>query len=112
LALAILFHKATDTFALAVTLVRYGVSRTKIVGATVILSLASPVGALLASMADLSGPHLLHGILAATTAGTFLYLAGSDLLVPELKDKEGRGVKIVAAMVGFSIVTLAILKGS
>ena len=112
LALAILLHKATDTFALAVTLVRYGVSRTKIVGATVLLSLASPVGALLASMADLSGPHLLHGILAATTAGTFLYLAGSDLLLPELKDKEGRGVKIVAAMVGFSIVTLAILKGS
>ena len=112
LALAILLHKATDTFALAVTLVRYGVSRAKIVGATVLLSLASPVGALLASMADLSGPHLLHGILAATTAGTFLYLAGSDLLVPELRDREGRGVKIVAAMVGFSIVTLAILKGS
>ena len=112
LALAILFHKATDTFALAVTLVRYGVSRTKIVGATVILSLASPLGALLASIADLSGPHLLHGILAATTAGTFLYLAGSDLLVPELKDKEGRGVKIVAAMVGFSILGLAVWMGS
>ncbi len=112
LALAILFHKATDTFALAVTLVRYGVSRTKIVGATVILSLASPGGALLASMADLSGPHLLHGILAATTAGTFLYLAGSDLLVPELKDKEGRGVKIVAATIGFSIIALAVLMGS
>jgi len=44
LALAILFHKATDTFALAVTLVRYGVSRTKIVGATMLLSLASPGG--------------------------------------------------------------------
>ncbi len=112
LALAILFHKATDTFALAVTLVRYGVSRPKIVGATVILSLASPVGALLASMADLSGPHLLHGILAATTAGTFLYLAGSDLLLPELKDKEGRGVKIVAATIGFSIIALAVWMGS
>jgi len=112
LGLAILFHKATDTFALAVTLVRYGVSRTKIVGATVILSLASPVGALLASMADLSGPHLLHGILAATTAGTFLYLAGSDLLLPELRDKEGRGVKIVAATVGFGIIALAVWMGS
>ena len=112
LALAILFHKATDTFALAVTLVRYGVSRTKIIGATVILSLASPAGALLASMADLSGPHLLHGILAATTAGTFLYLAESDLLLPELKDKEGRGVKIVAATIGFSIIALAVLMGS
>jgi zinc transporter ZupT len=93
-------------------LVRYGVSRTKILGATVLLSFASPAGALLASMADLSGPHLLHGILAATTAGTFLYLAGSDLLVPELRDKEGRGVKIVAAMVGFSIIALAVLVGS
>ncbi|MCX6935308.1 MAG: ZIP family metal transporter [Verrucomicrobia bacterium] len=111
LALAILIHKATDTFALAVTLGRYGVSRTKILGATVILSLASPGGALLASMADISGPHLLHGILGAATAGTFLYLAGSDLLLPELKEKEGRPVKILAAAIGFLLITGAAFLG-
>jgi len=107
LALAILFHKATDTFALAMTLGRWGVSSGRIFLATLFLSAASPGGAWLASRVDLSGPHLFHGILSAATAGTFLYLAGSDLLVPELKEAEGRAGKIVSAIFGFSVVVAA-----
>ena len=107
LALAILFHKATDTFALAMTLGRWGVSSGRILGAIFFLSAASPGGAWLASRVDLSGPHLFHGILSAATAGTFLYLAGSDLLLPELKETEGRAGKIVSAIFGFSVVAAA-----
>ena len=107
LALAILFHKATDTFALAMTLGRWGVSSGRIFLATLLLSAASPGGAWLASQVDLSGPHLFHGILSAATAGTFLYLAGSDLLLPELKEAEGRAGKIVAAIFGFCVVAAA-----
>ena len=43
-------------------------------------------------------------MLAAGTAGTFLYLAYSDLLVPELKEKEGRPWKIIAAVAGFALI--------
>jgi len=107
LALAILFHKATDTFALAMTLGRWGVSSGRVLLATLLLSAASPGGAWLASRVDLSGPHLFHGILSAATAGTFLYLAGSDLLVPELKEAEGRAGKIVSAIFGFCVVAAA-----
>lgn len=107
LALAILFHKATDTFALAMTLGRWGVSSGNILLATLLLSAASPGGAWLASGVDLSGPHLFHGILSAATAGTFLYLAGSDLLLPELKEAEGRAGKIVSALLGFGVVAAA-----
>ena len=107
LALAILFHKATDTFALAMTLGRWQVASGKIFLATLCLSAASPGGAWLASRVDLSGPHLFHGILSAATAGTFLYLAGSDLLLPELKESEGRAGKIVSAIFGFSAVAAA-----
>ena len=106
LAVAILMHKATDTFALAVTMGRNGNSTGLIVGATLLLSLATPGGAWLASLADLSGAHRLHGILSAATAGTFLYLAYSDLLVPELKEKEGRLWKIGAAVAGFVLIAL------
>jgi len=104
LAVAILMHKATDTFALAVTMGRQGASPGAMFGVTVILSLATPAGAWLASLADLSGAHLLHGFLSAATAGTFLYLAYSDLLVPELKEKEGRLWKIAAALAGFVLL--------
>lgn len=104
LALAILLHKATDTFALAVTLGRWGVSSGKILLATVFLSLASPGGAWLAATVGVGESHLLHGILAAATAGTFFYLAGSDLLFPELKEKEGRAAKIMAAIAGFLLI--------
>ena len=104
LAVAILMHKATDTFALAVTMGRQGASPRAMLGVTVLLSLATPGGAWLASLADLSGAHLLHGTLSATTAGTFLYLAYSDLLVPELKEKEGRFWKIAAAVGGFLLL--------
>ena len=106
LAVAILMHKATDTFALAVTMGRNGSSSRMIGGATLLLSLATPGGAWLASLADLSGAHRLHGILSASTAGTFLYLAYSDLLVPELKEKEGRLWKIVAAVAGFVLIAV------
>lgn len=111
LALAILFHKATDTFALAVTLGRYGFSGGKIILATVLLSLASPGGAWLASGVNVEGLETLHGIFAAATSGTFLYLAGSDLLIPELREKEGRWWKGLAALVGFGAVTAAIFFG-
>jgi len=104
LAVAILMHKATDTFALAITMGRKGASPGAMIGATVLLSLATPAGAWLASQADLFGAHQLHGLLAAGTAGTFLYLAYSDLLVPELKEKEGRFWKIAAAVAGFVLL--------
>jgi zinc and cadmium transporter len=104
LAVAILMHKATDTFALAITMGRKGASHGSMIGVTILLSLATPAGAWLASQADLSGAHLLHGTLSAATAGTFLYLAYSDLLVPELKEKEGRFWKIAAAVAGFVLL--------
>lgn len=107
LALAILLHKATDTFALAVTMGRQGASTGAMLGATLAMSLATPGGAWLASQTNLSGTHLLHGLLSAGTAGTFLYLAYSDLLVPELKEREGRIWKISAAVAGFALLAFA-----
>jgi zinc transporter ZupT len=109
LAVAILLHKATDTFALAVTMGRQAARSGAILGASVGLSLATPAGAWLAAQADLSGAHRWHGALSAATAGTFLYLAYSDLLVPELKEKEGRAGKILAALAG--LVLIAVLAG-
>ncbi|NBT23123.1 hypothetical protein EBT11_00490 [bacterium] len=111
LALAILFHKATDTFALAVTLGRHGLSAGKIFVATIFLSLASPAGAWMASKVDLEGWEMIHGVLAAATCGTFLYLAWFDLLVPELKEREGRLWKSVSAALGFVLVAWAVFSG-
>ena len=110
LAVAILLHKATDTFALAVTMGRQGASTGAMLAVTVFLSLATPFGAWLASRADLSGTHHWHGVLSAATAGTFLYLAYSDLLIPELREKEGRLWKIVAALGGFLLIA-AVVRG-
>lgn len=106
LAVAILVHKATDTFALAVTLGRYGLSAGKIVGATVLLSLASPLGAGLARAVGLEGWEIAHGVLAGATGGTFLYLAGFDLLGPELREKEGRVGKGAMALLGFTLMAM------
>jgi len=110
LAVAILLHKATDTFALAITMGKKRASPGAMIGAMVLLSLATPGGAWLASQADLSRAHLLHGTLSAATAGTFLYLAYSDLLIPELKEKDGRFWKIVAAVAGFVLIA-AVVRG-
>ncbi|NBR47066.1 MAG: hypothetical protein EBT68_08180 [Verrucomicrobia bacterium] len=91
---------------------RQSSSTGSILGVTVLLSLATPGGAWLASQADLSGAHLLHGTLSAATAGTFLYLAYSDLLLPELKEKEGRLSKVVAAVAGFTLIALVAVRHS
>jgi hypothetical protein len=47
---------------------------------------------------------MAHGILAAATCGTFVYLAGFDLLVPELREKEGRWWKLGTALAGFFLI--------
>ena len=52
----------------------------------------------------LEGWEMAHGILAAATCGTFVYLAGFDLLVPELREKEGRWWKLGTAMAGFILI--------
>jgi len=106
LGLAILLHKATDTFALAVTMGRQGVSTGGMLAVTVLLSLATPAGAWMASLSNFSSTHFLHGALSAATAGTFLYLAYSDLLVPELREREGRFWKVASALAGFVLIAI------
>ena len=106
LGLAILLHKATDTFALAVTMGRQGVSTGGMLAVTVLLSLATPAGAWMASLSNFSSTHFLHGALSAATAGTFLYLAYSDLLVPELREREGRFWKLASALAGFALIAI------
>jgi hypothetical protein len=49
--------------------------------------------------------------LSAATCGTFLYLAGFDLLVPELREREGRLWKGLAAGLGFALVGYAAWSG-
>lgn len=77
--IAIITHKAADSFALCVTLMRYQLPLSRIVGFIILFSLMTPLGIGLGTiMTGLSNAQLMDQIIAvfnAFAAGSFLYIA-------------------------------------
>jgi zinc and cadmium transporter len=82
---AILVHKVPETLALMGLLAGSGWNKKKILFALVVFSLMGPIGIFVGSILNLSGHWTLSSAMAVS-AGTFLYIASSDLL-PQLHKK-------------------------
>lgn len=99
--LAIALHKPADALAVSMILTRRGVSRGQVVLAQLAFALMVPAGvvayAIAAATLDLE--HELVGFALAFSAGTFLFVALSDLL-PEVQfHRHDRG-KLMGALIG------------
>lgn len=82
---AILVHKIPETLALMGLFAASGWTQKKILVFLVLFSGMGPLGILLGSVLEIQSPTLMSGALAIS-AGTFLYIASSDLL-PQLHKK-------------------------
>lgn len=82
---AVLVHKVPETLALTGLLAGSGWQRPKIIVALVLFSLMGPVGIGIGNFFNFRGHHLMS-VAMAFSAGTFLYIASSDLL-PQLHKK-------------------------
>jgi zinc and cadmium transporter len=82
---AILVHKVPETLALMGLVAASGWDKRRIVMSLIFFSLSGPAGIFLGTVSGIQSPWILSSALAVS-AGTFLYIASSDLL-PQLHKK-------------------------
>ena len=101
--LAIVAHKAPESMSLAGLLIAAGYSRRRIIGLITVFSLMVPIGAIGAySIMGAVSEHVV-GALIAVSAGTFIYIAASDLL-PELhRAHQFRALSLVTFLGGVAV---------
>jgi ZIP family zinc transporter/zinc and cadmium transporter len=88
--LAVLLHKMPDGITITSILIHARMKRNKIIVISLIVALITPLGAVLAYFNLQHIPSKYLGLLLALTAGSFIYLAASDLL-PEAHKVRRRG---------------------
>jgi ZIP family zinc transporter/zinc and cadmium transporter len=99
-AVAVILHKLPDGITITGILVHSGASRKKILIFSVFVALLTPLGAAASYFFLRNLPAETYGILIALTAGSFIYLAASDLLPESHKIRHnGNAVSFFAGVI-------------
>ena len=105
---AVIAHKGSESFALAVNLHRHLVSAANIKKIILLFALVTPLGIFIASLVayllQTGSGNLLEAILDAVTAGTFLYLGTEHML--ECDQPFEHRSEILALMVGIAMMAV------
>jgi zinc transporter 1/2/3 len=113
LLLAILAHKGSAAFALAVALVRANLPRPKTWSMLVCFSVSTPMGVLAGILGGLAldqgSAKVFEMIFDALAAGTFFYIALSDVLADEFINAPKRGPAFLLTALGLGIMALVAL---
>ncbi|KIX10897.1 ZIP family transporter [Dethiosulfatarculus sandiegensis] len=113
LLLAILAHKGSAAFALTVALVRARLPRPKTWGMLVLFSVSTPLGVTAGILGGLAlnqgSARIFEMIFDALAAGTFFYIALSDVLADEFMNAPKRGPAFLLTAVGLGIMALVAL---
>lgn len=108
--IAVLAHKGTAAFALAVSLIQGHVSWRRLVGMVTLFSLMTPIGILLGlgCMEILSGAaeQMFEAGFDGLAAGTFLYVALLDILEKEFADRLHRPLKFALVFSGLAFMAV------
>lgn len=103
LAVGIVIHKTCAAVAVGAAFAKTDLSLKMICLYIFAFSLTTPVGAAigmkLATVSD-----LLNVIFMSLSAGTFIYVAASEIIVHEFESPRWSGVKIVLAVVGAAVI--------
>ncbi|MDF1579378.1 MAG: ZIP family metal transporter [Desulfuromonadales bacterium] len=102
--LAIIIHKLPAGVSIASILLHYGYRKAKALTFTAIVAFSTPLGAICAYLFLKHLPLTVLGMFMSVAAGSFIYIAASDL-IPE--SHRERGAKGVIALLGGIIVALA-----
>lgn len=105
---AILVHKVPETLALMGLLAASGWNRKKIIISLFVFSVMGPVGIFLGTVSNFQSPYLLSCALAVS-AGTFLYIASSDLLPQLHKKMKQEWVHFLAFLAGLLLLSFEAL---
>jgi zinc transporter 1/2/3 len=105
---AVVIHKTVIAFSLGLSLVQTELSLASIIKFNLLFSITSPVGMCFAIALQQFGHSLnssiLNGILQGLACGTFVYVTFFEILPHELNQNENRLLKLLALIIGFSVV--------
>jgi zinc transporter ZupT len=107
---AIAAHKIPNTFSLVSILLYFQFSRRNTLLLLLLFSLLTPLGGALALLALRNASDEFLGFAVGVAAGTFLFIATSDLLPQTHAHHEGRYRKLSAVLVG--LLVSALISGS
>ena len=111
--LAVVAHKGSAAFALGVSLNRGRVPRARVLKIIVLFCLMTPIGIVLGSLlrSALTGAadQAFESVFDALAAGTFLYVAGLEVIEEEFKDTHGRWSKFILVIAGLGFMALLAL---
>ncbi|XP_067827287.1 zinc transporter ZIP1 [Heptranchias perlo] len=106
--IAILFHKCIIVFSLALKLIQSNVQRGRVMLYIIVFAMMSPLGILIGviiSQVKTATTVLVQSLLEGITAGTFIYITFLEILPHELNSNNGRLLKLLGIIFGFSIMT-------
>ena len=110
---AIVAHKGSAAFALAVSLHRGGYTRGRILKVISLFSLMTPLGVVIGLIfnALLTGAaeRLFEAIFDALAAGTFIYIASLDIISEEFSSPERRWPKFISVGSGLGLMAVIAL---
>jgi len=105
---AVVLHKLVVAFSLGLNLVQTELSVSSIVKSNFLFSITSPVGMCIAVALQEFGhsiiSSIMNGILQGLACGTFVYVTFFEVLPHELSRSENRLLKLLALLLGFSVV--------
>jgi zinc transporter 1/2/3 len=105
---AVVLHKMVIAFSLGLNLVQTELSLASIVKSNFLFSITSPLGMCIAVVLQEFGhsinSSIVNGILQGLACGTFVYVTFFEVLPHELRNSENRLLKVLALLLGFSVV--------
>ena len=104
LMIAIIIHKAAESMSLALSLLRSFKDQKTLLGLLVLFSCATPLGTTLGILLD-NAPKIVDIIFTSLAAGTFIYVACSELIVEEFALPGKRWIKFLFFLLGAAIIT-------
>lgn len=105
---AVVLHKMVIAFSLGLNLVQTELSLASIVKSNFLFSITSPLGMCIAVALQEFGhsinSSIMNGVLQGLACGTFVYVTFFEVLPHELRNSENRSLKLLALLLGFSVV--------
>jgi zinc transporter 1/2/3 len=110
ISVAIVAHKATDGFALGISLVRHETPAARSHGLVALLALMTPlgiaVGMTLGALLGRTPDRYFNATALALAAGTFIYIAAVDILQDEFLRPGSRFLKWLFALLGLALTAV------
>jgi zinc transporter 1/2/3 len=108
--IAIIAHKGSAAFSLAINMMRGGILKSTHVRGILLFSCMTPIGILLgsglASAFESNTSDLIEGVFDSLAAGTFIYVSVLDIIEEEFSIPGNEALKFVSIMVGLSLMAL------